>query len=85
MKHPRANVKARIRYKFVPLVISTRIVAQGKSQTVRKNVTFSAVTVEYLEELASKGTHGSDVVAVIRTMVEEGVRRAIRDGFITAR
>jgi hypothetical protein len=59
--------------------------AQGKAETVRKNVTLSAATVSYLEELAAKGTHGSDVVAVIRTMVEEGVRGAIRDGFITRR
>jgi anti-sigma regulatory factor (Ser/Thr protein kinase) len=59
--------------------------AQGKSQTTRMNVTFSVTTVEYLEELATKGTHGSDVVSAIRTMVEEGVRNAIRDGFIDAR
>lgn len=59
--------------------------AQGKSPTTRKNVTFSATTVEYLEELATKGTHGSDVAGVIRTMVEEGVRNAIRDGFIEPR
>lgn len=59
--------------------------AQGKSETIRKNVTFSATTIEYLEELAAKGTHGSDVVSVIRTMVEEGVRRAIRDNFIELR
>ncbi|HEX8366515.1 MAG TPA: hypothetical protein VF603_14635 [Allosphingosinicella sp.] len=56
--------------------------AQGKADTVRKNVTLSAATVAYLEQLASGGTHGSDVVAVIRTMVEEGVRTAIREGFL---
>jgi hypothetical protein len=56
--------------------------AQGKSKTIRKNVTFSERTIGYLETLASKGTHGSDVPAVIRTMVEEGVRSAIRDGFL---
>ena len=56
--------------------------AQGKAETVRKNVTLAAVTVTYLEQLASAGTHGSDVVAVIRTMVEEGVRTAIREGFL---
>ncbi|HEV7659935.1 MAG TPA: hypothetical protein VGO55_08830 [Allosphingosinicella sp.] len=56
--------------------------AQGKAETVRKNVTLSAATIRYLEELAAKGTHGSDVVAVIRTMVEAGVREAIREGFI---
>ena len=59
--------------------------AQAKSETIRKNVTFSAKTVEYLEELVAKGTHGSDVVGVIRTMVEEGVRRAIRDGIVEPR
>lgn len=55
--------------------------AQGKTATVRKNITLSAATVQHLEELAKKGTHGSDVVGVIRTLVEQGVRRAIRDGF----
>lgn len=56
--------------------------AQGKAEIVRKNVTLSAATVRYLEQLAANGTHGSDVVAVIRTMVEEGVRKAILEGFI---
>jgi hypothetical protein len=59
--------------------------AQGKTETVRKNITLSTATVEYLEQLAAAGTHGSDVVSVIRTMVEEGVRIAIRDGFIKRR
>jgi hypothetical protein len=57
-------------------------VAQGKVETVRKNVTLSAITVQYLEQLAAAGTHGSDVVTVIRTMVEEGVRKAVREGFL---
>lgn len=59
--------------------------AQGKTETVRKNVTLSTATICYLEDLAKAGTHGSDVVAIIRTMVEEGVRNAIRDGFIEKR
>lgn len=59
--------------------------AQGKAQTVRKNVTFSAATMDYLDDLAAKGTHGSDALAVIRTLVEEGVRAAIREGFIDRR
>ena len=59
--------------------------AQGKAETVRKNVTLAAGTISYLEELAAGGTHGSDVVAVIRAMVEEGVRKAIREGFIERR
>jgi len=56
--------------------------AQGKAKTTRKTVTLSVATVTYLENLAAKGTHGSDVPDVIRTMVEEGVRNAIREHFI---
>lgn len=56
--------------------------AQGKAETVRKNVTLSKATIRYLEKLATSGTHGSDVVDVIRTLVEDGVRSAIKDGFI---
>ena len=59
--------------------------AQGKAETVRKNVTLSAATIEYLEALATKGTHGSDVPSVMRTMIEEGVRNAIRERFIDQR
>jgi hypothetical protein len=55
------------------------------TETLRWNVTLSAPIADYLKELAARGTHGSDVVAVIRTMVEEGVRRAIREGFIDHR
>lgn len=59
--------------------------AQKKAETIRWNITLSAGTVDYLKELATEGTHGSDVVGVIRTMVEEGVRNAIREGFIERR
>ena len=56
--------------------------AQGKTPTIRKNVTFSQATIDYLEDLAKHGTHGSDVPDVIRTLVEEGVRNAIKEQFI---
>ena len=59
--------------------------AQGKTATVRKNVTLASATVEYLEALAAKGTHGSDVPSIMRTMIEEGVRNALREGFIEKR
>ena len=59
--------------------------AQGKAPTQRKTVTFAVATVEYLEQLASIGTHGSDVTNVIRALVEEGIRSAIKEGFIAMR
>ena len=59
--------------------------AQGKCKTVRKGVVLSETTVQYLEDLASSGTHGADVVAVMRSLIEEGVRNAIREGFIEKR
>ena len=59
--------------------------AQGKTPTKRKTITFAVATLEYLEQLASKGTHGSDVTDVARNLVEEGVRSAIKEGFIRMR
>lgn len=56
--------------------------AQAKAPTVRKNVTLAKATVRYLEDIAATGTHGYDVTAVIRSLVEEGVRHSIRDGII---
>lgn len=52
---------------------------------MRKNVTLSRATVRYLEDIAKTGTHGSDVTAVIRSLVEQGVRHAIRDDLIEKR
>ena len=46
-------------------------------------VTFSRVTQRRLEALAAKGTHGSGRTDVIRHFVEEGLRQAIKDGFIS--
>ena len=56
--------------------------AEGKTPTRRKTITLAETTIDYLEQLASKGTHGSDVVGVARGMIEEGVRVAIKEGFI---
>jgi len=60
-------------------------VAQGKTKTVRKNVTLAAATVRYLEDIAKTGTHGSNVPAVIRSLAEQGVRDAIDKRLIRAR
>lgn len=56
--------------------------AEGKTITRRKTVTLAETTIKYLENLAAAGTHGSDVTGVARTLIESGIRRAIKDGFI---
>jgi hypothetical protein len=59
--------------------------AEGKAPTRRKTITLAVETIRYLEELATKGTHGSDIAGVARTLIEQGVRDAIRDHFIKLR
>ena len=59
--------------------------AEGKAPTRRKTITLSVATIKYLEELATKGTHGSDIAGVARTLVEEGIRIAIKERFIAIR
>lgn len=55
----------------------------AKAATVRKTITLSRITVRYLETLARKATHGSDWSRVATNFIEEGVRQAIKDGFLT--
>ena len=50
--------------------------------TDRKSCTLSRVTIRYLDALSRKGTHGTSVPKVMTALIEEGVRRAIREGFI---
>jgi hypothetical protein len=38
----------------------------------------SLETHQYLKELAAKGAHGTSVPAVGRTLIEQGIRAAIR-------
>ncbi len=56
--------------------------ANGKAETKRKTLTLTTITLRYLEKLAEGGIHGSDWSGVARGFVEEGVRRAIKEGFI---
>lgn len=56
--------------------------ANGKTDTVRKTITLSKPTIRYLERLAEYGVHGSKWSGVAQNFVEEGVRRAIKEGFI---
>jgi len=57
--------------------------AQGKAKTVRKGVVLAEKTVAHLEDMV--GIYGTDVVDVMRSLIERGVRCAIREGFIKKR
>ena len=50
--------------------------------TDRKCCTLAAETITYLERLSKKGTHGKSVSKVMTTLIEQGVRQAIREKFI---
>ena len=58
--------------------------AESKPSTDRFQTTLSLRTLAYLKALAKKGTHGSSVPAVGRSLIEEGIRRAITEKFIAA-
>ena len=54
----------------------------GKKDTEVIGVTFSHVALRRVDALCDKGTHGTSRTEVIRSLVEEGIRQAIKDGFI---
>jgi hypothetical protein len=55
---------------------------KDRSETERFQTVLAVETIRFLEQLAVKGTHGSSVPAVGRALIEEGIRNAIREGFI---
>lgn len=55
-----------------------------KEPTERFQTTLSVRTVAYMRALAKKGTHGSGLPAVGRSLIEQGIRQAIMDKFIGA-
>jgi hypothetical protein len=55
---------------------------KSESNTERKQCTLSLATIRYLEKLAKKGTHGTSVPKVMTSLIEEGIRQAIKDRFI---
>lgn len=59
--------------------------AKEKKSTDRFQTMLDVETIRYLEDLAGKGTHGSSVPAVGRKLIEEGIRTAIKEGFIKLR
>ena len=48
-------------------------------------MTLAVATWEYLEQLSKLGTHGTSVPDVAKTLIEDGIRQAIKDGFLRRR
>ena len=61
------------------------VMATEKAETDRVPVTLALSTIAYLEKLVRQGTHGTSVPGVARTLIEEGVRLAIKDGLLSIR
>lgn len=51
----------------------------------RLYVTLATATIEYLEALSRRGTHGTSTPDVAKTFIEQGIRRAIKQRFLTLR
>jgi hypothetical protein len=52
------------------------------ADTDRRPITLANITWTYLEELSKRGTHGTSSPDVAKSLIEEGVRQAIKDGFL---
>jgi hypothetical protein len=50
--------------------------------TDRLQVMLSLRTHAFLARLGAKGTHGTDSTDAAKTLIEQGIRRAIREGFL---
>ena len=59
--------------------------ATEKAETDRVPITLALSTIAYLEKLVRQGTHGTSVPGVARTLIEEGIRLAIKDGLLSIR
>ena len=55
------------------------------ADTDRRPVTLGVATWEFLDQLSKLGTHGTSVPDVAKTLIEEGIRQAIKDGFLKQR
>lgn len=55
------------------------------ADTDRRPITLAVATWEFLDQLSKLGTHGTSIPDVAKTLIEEGVRLAIKDGFIRQR
>jgi hypothetical protein len=50
--------------------------------TKRRTCTLAVVTIERLEKLKRRGTHGTTIAAVMTSLIESGVRQAMTEGFL---
>ena len=55
------------------------------ADTDRRPITLAVATWSYLDQLSKLGTHGTSVPDVAKTLIEEGIRLAIKDGFLKQR
>ena len=55
-----------------------------KAETERLQVSLALKTHAFLSKLVEKGTHGTSIPDVARTLIEQGIRQVIKDGFLTA-
>ena len=67
------------------LFLSQAWYASSMADTDRRPVTLAVATWEYLDQLSKLGTHGTSVPDVTKTLIEEGIRQAIKDGFLKQR
>ena len=89
---PRSQFDSRLKLNRVLIVTfmypSKRLasaMATEKAETDRIPVTLALSTIAYLEKLVRQGTHGTSVPGVARTLIEEGIRLAIKDGLLSIR
>ena len=55
------------------------------ADTDRRPITLALATWEYLDQLSKLGTHGTSVPDAAKTLIEEGIRLAIKDGLLSIR
>ncbi len=58
---------------------------QKKPKPTVSRLRLALSTITYLERLVRQGTHGTSVPGVARTLIEEGIRLAIKDGLLAIR
>ena len=52
------------------------------ADTDRRPLTLAVATWAYLDQLSKLGTHGTSVPDVAKTLIEDGIRQAIKEGFL---
>lgn len=55
------------------------------ADTERRPITLAVATWSYLDQLSKLGTHGTSIPDVAKTLIEEGIRQAIKEGFLKQR